>query len=139
MSDVESFGDDAAVAVSTRVSLLASFVLTAAAFAVAVAVVSRVAVCGLISCAVSSVSSAAVVTALGGNVVMVAILAFGAVVLDAIITAFTAAIFAFKLDAFSRHVFLWLRLPCPGPGMLSVETERNRRKLVDWCWVLYDW
>ena len=94
MSDVESFGDDAAVAVSTRVSLLASFVLTAAVFAVAVAVVSHVAVCGLISWAVSSVSSAAVVTALGGNIVMVAILAFGAVVLNAIITAFMAAMFA---------------------------------------------
>jgi hypothetical protein len=44
-----------------------------------------------------------------------------------------------NLDASSRHFFLLLRLPCPGPGMLSVETEGNREKLVDWCWVLYNW
>jgi hypothetical protein len=113
---------DVAVAVSTCVALLALFVSTAAAFAVAVAVVGCIAVCEL-SCGVSSVGSAAVVTSLGGNVVKVAVLAFGAIVLDAVITVFTAAIFAFNLDAFSRHFFLWLCLPCPGPGMLGVRTE----------------
>ena len=44
--------------------------------------------------------------------------AFGVDALDAVITAFTAAMFAFKFDALSRHFFLLLRLPCPGPGML---------------------
>jgi hypothetical protein len=122
VSGVESFGGDAAVAVLTRVVLLASFVSTVAGFAVVVAVVvvvaGSVAVYKLISGVASSVNSAAVVTALGGDVVRVVVLAFGAVVLDAIITALTAAMFAFKLDAFSRHFFLWARLPCPGPGML---------------------
>ena len=111
-----------------RVVLLASFVSTAAAFAVAVAVV--VVVVGCVAVyepmifAVSSVSSAAVVTALGGDVVRVAALAFGADVLDAaVITEFTAIMFAFILDALSRHFFFWPRLPCPGPGMLSVKTK----------------
>jgi hypothetical protein len=27
---------------------------------------------------------------------------------------------AIDLLAFSRHFFLWARLPCPGPGMLVV-------------------
>jgi hypothetical protein len=81
-------------------------VSAAAAFAVAVAVVGRVAVCDLISCAVSSVSSAVIVTALCGNVADIAVLAVKAAVFDAVITAFIAAILAFKLDAFSRHFFL---------------------------------
>jgi hypothetical protein len=31
-----------------------------------------------------------------------------------------AVIFTFNLGVFLRHFFLWLRLPCPGPGILSV-------------------
>ena len=61
---------------------------------------------------------------------------FGVVVLGAIITAFTDTMFMSKLNAFLHHFFLLPCLPCPGPGMLSVETEGDRGKLVDWCWVL---
>ena len=86
--------------------------------------------------AVSSVSTAAVVTMLGGSVDKVAVLAFGAVVLGAVIMAFTDAMFASKLNAFLRHFFLLPCLPCPGPSMLSLETEGDKGKLVDWCWVL---
>ena len=115
--------------VLTRVVLLASFVPTVAVFvvviAVSVVVVGSVAVCELVSCVVSSVGSAAVVTALGGNVVRVDVLAFGAVLLDAVITAFMATMFASKLAVFSRHFFLWLCLPCP--GMLSVRTEEKSK------------
>ena len=113
--------------VLTRVVLLASFVSTAAVFvvviSVSVVVVGSVSVCELVSCVVSSVGSAAVVTALGGNVVRVDVLAFGAVLLDAVITAFMAAIFA--LSVFSRHFFLLPRLPCPGPCMVMG---------TDWDW-----
>jgi hypothetical protein len=118
-----SFAGDTAVAVSTRVALLASFVLVAAVSAMVVAVVvvaGSVAVYELFSGAVSSVSPAAVVTALGGNVVRVAVLACRADVFDAVVTAFTAIMFAFRLNAFSRHFFLLLRLPCPGPGIPNV-------------------
>jgi hypothetical protein len=105
-----------------RISLLASFVLTAAVFTVVVAVsvvlVGIVAVYELVSGTVSSVSTAAVVTTLDGSIAKVAVLALGADVLNAVITAFTAVMFMFKLDAFSHHFFLWLRLPCPGPGIL---------------------
>jgi hypothetical protein len=69
----------------------------------------------LVSGVVSSVSAAAVITVLGGSVAKVAVLAFGADVLGAVITAFTVAIFA--LSVFLRHFFLLLRLPCPGPGI----------------------
>jgi len=55
---------------------------------------------------------------------------FGAVVLSAIITAFMDPMFASKLNAFLCHFFLLPCLPCPGPGMLSVETEGDRGKLV---------
>jgi hypothetical protein len=77
----------------------------------------------LLSRAASSVSSAVVVTALGA--IRVAVLALGTVALGAVITALTAAIFAFNFSALSRHFFFWLRLPCPGPGMLGVKTERK--------------
>jgi hypothetical protein len=98
------FVDDAAVAVSICVVLLASFAST-----VSVVVVGSVAVYKLLS--------GAVITTLGGNVARVAVFAFAAIVLDAVITVFTAAIFALGC-AFSHHFFFWLRLPCPGPGML---------------------
>jgi hypothetical protein len=65
--------------------------------------------CGLASCVVLSVGSDVVVTALSGNVARVADFAFR--VLSAIITAFTAVMFAFKLDAFSHHFFFWVHLP----------------------------
>jgi hypothetical protein len=57
---------------------------------------------------------AVVVSSLGSNS---SDMAFGAAVLDAIITVFTAVIFTFNLDVFSHHLFLWLRLSCPGPGI----------------------
>ena len=69
------------------------------------------------------------VTALDGSIAKVAVLAFAADVLDAVITAFTAVTFAFKLDVFSRHIFLWLRLPCPGPGMWLEDCRAER--LID--------
>jgi hypothetical protein len=114
---------DAAVAVLMRVSLVSSLV---DAFAMVVAVVTAVGcvdVNGPVFGAVSLAGGAVVVASLGGNGSDVAVLAFSAAVLDAVITAFTAAIFVFRLDAFSRHFFLWFRLPCPGPGMLGVRTE----------------
>jgi hypothetical protein len=33
--------------------------------------------------------------------------------------AFTAAMSTFVFDMFSCHFFFWLRLPCPGPGILN--------------------
>jgi len=118
---------------------VASFASFAAAPAVvvtaSVVVVSR-AVYDPVFGAVSSVGMAAVVTTLGGSVDKVAVLAFGAVVLGAVIMAFTDVMFALSLDVSLCHFFLLPHLPCPGPGMLSVETEGDRGKLVDWCWVL---
>jgi hypothetical protein len=67
--------------------------------------------------AVPSGGGAVVVALLVGNSSDVAGLAFGAAVPDAIITAFTAAIFAFKLNTFLLCFFFWVWLPCPGPGM----------------------
>jgi hypothetical protein len=75
--------------------------------------------------AVSFADGVTAVVSLGSNVVDVAMVALGAVVFDAIITAFTAAILAFKLNVFSRHFFFWERLPCPGPGILSVRYEKS--------------
>ena len=63
-----------------------------------------------------------VAMSLGGNTVDVVVFA----VFNVVITAFTAAMFA--LSVFSRHFFLLLRLPCPGPGMLSRETEKKTKK-----------
>jgi hypothetical protein len=40
-------------------------------------------------------------------------------------TAFTAAIFAFKLNAFSRPFFFGARFPCPGPGILNVGDNKK--------------
>jgi hypothetical protein len=120
MSGVGSFGDDAAVAVLTRIS---SVVLAAGVFAVVVAVVTAVG-CVIVtrpeSGAVLLVGKAVIAASLGSNGIDVVVLVFGGSVFDAVMTAFTAAMFAFELDAFSRHFFLWLRLPCPGPGILSV-------------------
>jgi hypothetical protein len=78
--------------------------------AVFVVVDSSVAVCELVS-----VSSAAVVTALSGNVARVAILMFR--VLSAVITALMAAIFASKLNVFLCCFFFWECFPCPEPGI----------------------
>ena len=36
------------------------------------------------------------------------------------ITEFIAAMFAFRLNAFSRRFFFWECFPCPGPGILNV-------------------
>jgi hypothetical protein len=60
----------------------------------------------------------------------VAVLAFRAEVLDAVVTALAAAMFAFKSNVFSREFFFWLRLPCPGPGMLGIGTEKKANRLV---------
>ena len=79
------------------------------------------------------------VVLLGGDAFDIAVVADGVNVLNAVDTAFTAVIFVFVLNTFSCHFFLWLYLPCPGPGMLSVETEGDKEKLEDWCWVLYNW
>jgi hypothetical protein len=87
-----------------------------AAFAVVVAVVSFVAAWEL-SCVLSSVDSAAVVTVLGDDVVKADVFAFRAVVFDAVITVSTAAIFASKLNVFSCRFFFWECFPCPGPGI----------------------
>ena len=86
-----------------------------------------------ISSLLSVVDLFAVVFIAGGAIVYVPLLgncgsdmAFGAAVLDTIIMAFMAAMFALRV--FSRCFFLLLRLPCPGPGML-----RLRERLRDWC------
>ena len=96
--------EDASVAVLTRVASFAS-----GAAVVVVVVVEAVAVGG----GTGSYASTVVVVPLCGTFSV-----FGADALDAVITAFTAAMFTFKFDALSRHFFLLLRLPCPGPGML---------------------
>jgi hypothetical protein len=64
------------VAVLTRVVLLASF---AVVVAVSVVVVGSVTVYELVSGVISSVSAAAVITALGGGVAKVAVFAFAVV------------------------------------------------------------
>ena len=120
----------------TCVALFVSFAAAPAVVVTASVVVVSSAVYDWVFDAVSSVSTAVVVTMLGGHVDKVAILTFGAVVLSAIITALTAITFALKLVVFLCHFFLLPCLPCPGPSMLSVETEGDKGKLVDWCWVL---
>ena len=54
---------------------------------------------------------------LGGDFGSTAVFEVEVDALDAVITAFTAAVFAFGFDAFPRHVFFWPRFPWPGPGM----------------------
>jgi hypothetical protein len=96
-------GGDAAVAVS----ILVVFVVASAV----VAVVECSSMYGIELIAVSFADGVTAVASLGSSVVD------GAIVLNAVVTAFTAAIFAFKSNAFSRRFFFWLRLPCPGPGI----------------------
>jgi hypothetical protein len=72
---------------------------------------------------------AVAVSLLGDDNVGLAVVVVVAGALDAVIIAFTAAMFAFRC-AFSRHFFLLLRLPCPGPGMLTIKTERESKRLV---------
>jgi hypothetical protein len=118
------------------VSSLVLFVAASADVVIVVTAVDCVGVNGRAFDAVLFAGGAVVVASLGGNGSDVARLAFGVAVFDAIITAFTAAILAFKLDAFSHHFFLLLRLPCPGPGMLNIGLRENLRY---WCWVLCYW
>jgi len=97
--------------VSTRVALLASFESFGAAFAVVALVVVVVVACravyDAVLAAVSFASSGvAMISSLGDDNFDIAVLTFRVVVLDAVITVFTAAIFTFKLDAFSCHFFL---------------------------------
>jgi hypothetical protein len=119
--DDTPFADNAAVAVSTHVVLLASFASVAAVSAVVAVVVVAVVACKVVYeavlTAVSFASGVAVISSLGDDDFVVVVLAFRTFVLDAVNTAFTAAMFAFSLNAFSRHFFLLLRLPCPGPGI----------------------
>ena len=56
------------------------------------------------------------VSLLGDDSVGMVVFAVGADVLDAVITAFMAAMFVSSC-VFSCHFFLLLRLPCPGPGI----------------------
>ena len=119
MSGVEPLGDDVAVAVSTRLAPLVSLVVLIEVASAAVVVVVAVVACRTVNEAVCGAilfaSGLMVIVSLGD----VAILAVRAAVLEAVITVFTAAIFTQRV--FSRHFFLLPRLPCPGPGMLSVE------------------
>ena len=95
MSGAGSTGDDAAVLMHVA-SLPSQGVLIGAVSAVAVAVFAVVVVCGAVSFA-------------NGSVLAVRVSVF--------ITAFTAIMFAFKLNAFSRRFFFWECFPCPGPGI----------------------
>ena len=95
--------------------VLDCILLELAVFAVVVAFV-------VVAC---SVGSAVVVTMLGADAVRVAVLTLETVALGAVITVLIAAIFAFNFGALLCHFFFWLHLPCPGPGMLGVETERK--------------
>jgi hypothetical protein len=96
---------DMVVAVLTHVVLLALLVALVGAVSAAVAIEESVvvhrAVYGAIFGAVSFASG--FVTSVGGNVPNIVILMGRAAVLNAIITALTAAMFAFKVDAVSHH------------------------------------
>jgi hypothetical protein len=95
------------------------------------AIVAAVETC--ISSILSVADLFAVVFVAGGAIVVPSLgshgsdMAFGAAVLNAIITAFMAAMFALRV--FLCCFFLLLHLPCPGPGML-----RLSERLRDWCW-----
>jgi hypothetical protein len=71
-------------------------------------------VVGVVVESLSGASEAVVVVLLGSNGSDVAVLTF------AIITAFTAVIFAFRLNMFSCRFFFWECFPCPGPGIPNV-------------------
>ena len=111
----------AAVGLSMRVASLASSVsLYVAIFAVVVVmtlVVDSRSKYGALLGAVSFVGGDMVVSSLGDGTVAVTVVAIGADVLSAVITALTAVLFSFRLSALSCHFFFWLRLPCPGPGI----------------------
>ena len=84
------------------------------ALAVSTCVASIVVVDGTIEFA----SELVAVALLGGDAIDIAVVVDGANVLAAVDMVFTAVIFTFVLHTFSCHFFLWLHLPCPGPGML---------------------
>jgi hypothetical protein len=69
---------------------------------------------------VEFVGDVVAVSSSGNGIVDVAVVAAGADALGAVITAFKAAIFKFKSNAFSRCFFFWECFPRPGPGILSV-------------------
>ena len=79
-------------------------------------VMAMVLACG----AVEFVSDVVAVSSSGNGIVDVAVVAAGADALGAVITAFTAAIFEFKSNAFSCCFFFWECFPRPGSGILSV-------------------
>ena len=85
---------------------------------------------GVQTCAlpISSLCNIAVLTVRAAVLGAVAT-AFTAAVLSPIIAVFKAAMFAFRLNTgFSHCFFFWECLPCPGPGMLSRETERKTKR-----------
>jgi hypothetical protein len=102
---------------SIALMLLASFGSLVVTPVVLMLVVGSEAVYEAVFGAILFAGGVTAVTSLGSNIVNIATVTLGAIVFDAVITAFTAVIFAFKLDAFLRHFFFWVRLPCPGPGM----------------------
>ena len=77
------------------------------------AATNKVVVCVVVKSLLGA-SEAVVVALLGSNGSDAAVLAF------AIITAFMAAIFTFRLNTFSHRFFFWECFPCPGPGIPNV-------------------
>ena len=116
MSSAGSTGDDAAVLMHIALLLLWG-VLIGAVSAIAVAMFAIVVVCGAVSFVNRSIL---------------------AVQVSVFITAFTATIFAFKLNAFLCHFFFWECFPCPSPGI--AEYKRLRKLRINWFWmVLWFW
>ena len=129
-----SFVGGAAVAVRTCISSFMSSVASFVAVFAVVAVLVVVVACAVVHKpgfgAVLFAGKSVAAVFLGCNVAGVADFVVRTTVpLGAVIMAFTAAMLVFILDVFSRHFFLWLRLPCPGPGMLSIGL---RGKCIDW-------
>jgi hypothetical protein len=83
--------------------------------------------CGAIEFASESMA----VSSSGNGIVDVAVVAAGDDALRAVITAFTAAIFKFKSNVFSRCFFFWECFPRPGPGILSHECDVLAKKETD--------
>ena len=111
------FVDDAAVGSLMHVASLASLAALGVMVTVLMLIIGSGAIYEAVLGTFSFASGVVAVSSLGNGVVDVAVVAVGADILDAVITAFTAAMFAFKLNALSRPFFFWLGLPHPGPGI----------------------
>jgi hypothetical protein len=111
-----------AVAVSTCITLLALLVSLAGVVSAAVAIEESVVVCRAVYGAIFGTVpfASGFVTSVGGNVPNVVILVGKATVLNTVITALMAAMFAFILNMFSHCFFFRECFPCPGPGILNV-------------------